>query len=325
MADRINKPRVFLSHAKADKAFIERLHKDLKKCQIEPWLDSEEIRHGQPWLSAIFEDGLPTCDCVLIYFTEKSLSSEMVKKEADAGVIRQLQDKKVRSLPYVDNASIRTQLRADFQVLQVPEWNDQNYKDTLPRVVAEIWRSYFERKLVETVKDEKVLRLEAELELEKLKAKSGGVFSLGEIEDFEFIYKILNRTESFHFGHSEATDEVYGINILSIVLHMSDSESFVFSNNNLLWEVRELLYRGKNGVDLNNIAIKNHPNISAELLRFGLLTRYSSVVNHSRNGSIYYQFDRMTHKLMISDKMEKFKYWMAFDQKLPSKVIFEKS
>jgi len=80
MEERINKPRVFLSHSKADIEFIERVNQDLHRCQISPWLDSEEIRHGKPWLDAIFEDGIPTCDAVLVYFTESSLQSKMVKK-----------------------------------------------------------------------------------------------------------------------------------------------------------------------------------------------------------------------------------------------------
>ena len=67
-------------HSKADEKFIRRLYADLKKCQIEPWLDSEDIRHGKPWLDAIFEEGIPTCDCVIVYFSETSLDSAMVRK-----------------------------------------------------------------------------------------------------------------------------------------------------------------------------------------------------------------------------------------------------
>ena len=79
-----NKPKVFLSHSCLDKPFIERLANDLRKCQIEPWLDSEEIRDGKPWLKVIFEDGMPTCDCVIVYLSENSLNSKMVQKEIDA-------------------------------------------------------------------------------------------------------------------------------------------------------------------------------------------------------------------------------------------------
>lgn len=86
MEERLNKPRVFLSHSKADIEFIERVYNDLRKCHINPWLDSEEIRHGKPWLDAIFKDGISTCDSVLVYFTAASLNSKVVKKEIDGRV-----------------------------------------------------------------------------------------------------------------------------------------------------------------------------------------------------------------------------------------------
>ena len=65
-----NKPKVFLSHSNTDKEFITKIDEDLRKCLIEPWIDTRDIRHGESWLDAIFESGIPTCDCVLIYLTE---------------------------------------------------------------------------------------------------------------------------------------------------------------------------------------------------------------------------------------------------------------
>ena len=174
MESRLNKPRVFLSHSKADVPFIEKLYDDLRKCQIEPWLDSAEIRHGKPWLDAIFEEGIPTCDAVLVYFTEASLESKMVKKEMDAGILQQLKDKRVAFLAYVDDEDRRTKLRADIQALQVPVWNQANYSEVLPRAVAEIWRSYLERTVTSAVQEKHVNRLQAELELEKTKKEQSG-------------------------------------------------------------------------------------------------------------------------------------------------------
>ena len=92
--DRINKPRAFLSHSKKDKYFIEKLAADLRKCQIDYWLDTEEIRAGKSWLKMIFEDGIPTCDVVIVYLTENSIKSKMVEKEIDATLIEQLSEKR---------------------------------------------------------------------------------------------------------------------------------------------------------------------------------------------------------------------------------------
>jgi len=152
-----------------DIEFIERLERDFRKCQIDPWLDDIELRHGKPWLDAIFEDGIPNCDAVLVYFTENSLASKVVKKELDAGVLAQLDDGSVALLPYVDQASLRDDLRADIRTLQVPEWNNENFAEILARCVAEIWRSFHERRIEQAIASEKVKRLEAEREVENLK------------------------------------------------------------------------------------------------------------------------------------------------------------
>lgn len=136
------RPRVFLSHSKSDISFVQQLYDDLRHCQIDPWLDSEEIRHGQPWLDAIFESGIPTCDCVLVYLSTASIESPMVKKEIDASIIQKLRDNRVAFLPYICDSALRRLLRVDIQTIQIPEWNTANYSILLPRVVAEIWHSF---------------------------------------------------------------------------------------------------------------------------------------------------------------------------------------
>jgi hypothetical protein len=103
----LKKPRVFLSHSSKDKKFIERLSSHLRKSKIEPWLDTEEIRDGKPLLKVIFEDGLPTCDIIIVYLTENSIKSRMVEKEIDAALIAQLADNKISFIPYVNKVSFR--------------------------------------------------------------------------------------------------------------------------------------------------------------------------------------------------------------------------
>ena len=81
MKERVNKPRAFLSYSSQDLPFIERIDSDLRKCHIDTWRDLTEIRDGEPWQEAIFEDGLPTCDVIIAYFTDISLNSSMVARE----------------------------------------------------------------------------------------------------------------------------------------------------------------------------------------------------------------------------------------------------
>lgn len=168
------KPRVFLSHSKKDSQFIEKLERAFRKCQIEPWLDTFEIRHGKPWLEAIFKDGIPSCDSVIVYLTPHSLRSLVVKKELDASVISQLHDNSIGLLPYVDKDTLRNDVRVDLKALQIPEWNNENFDSVLPQCVAEIWRSFHEREALRLVSAEMFRRTEAEkaLKLERNRRQS---------------------------------------------------------------------------------------------------------------------------------------------------------
>jgi len=107
-----NKPRVFLSHSKRDDEFIERVWKDLIGCQTNPWKDDVDIRHGHPWLDEVFRDGIPRCDAILVYLTDASIESPVVKKEIDASILEQLRDHNVAFLPYVSREVLRENQRA---------------------------------------------------------------------------------------------------------------------------------------------------------------------------------------------------------------------
>jgi hypothetical protein len=346
MRERINKPRVFLSHSKADLDFIQRLYEDLRKCQIDPWLDSDEIRHGQPWMSAIFEDGLPTCDCVLVYLTENSIKSKVVSKEIDVGILQKLNDEKVGFLPYVSRTPLRSELRPDLQVLQAPEWNDSNYKDFLPRVVAEIWRSYLERTVGNAISAERVSKLEAQLELEKLKLKSGvGGFSVDEENDYIFIYNKLNRMEAIEMQiniHDSQDDlragkikesliRVGEVNVVSLLSLLSPADNFEY-HDNLLRTIISKVVKGLQpdcwATESVRLVCKKYPNLGGELLMYGLISRGTKVgvtreFNRSGSGGILANITHLPESrdvLIYTDKIERFKYWMAFTGRLPQRV-----
>ncbi|SRR6266851_477817 len=193
MKERINKPRAFLSYANQDAAFVETIQTDLRKCQIETWRDKTDIRDGKPWLESIFEDGLPTCDVIIAYFSDSALKSGMVTREVDAAQIRQLKESGVSFLPYVNRSETRKKLRLDIQRLQCPVWNEGNYDERLPIIVGEIWRSYLERIVGTAVLQEKNRRLEMEIELQQLKATSNSsAFTTQEEKEFEYIYQKLD-------------------------------------------------------------------------------------------------------------------------------------
>ncbi len=45
--------KIFISYAKEDKSFAEKLYIDLRQAGVEPWLDSLDLIPGQPWDRAI--------------------------------------------------------------------------------------------------------------------------------------------------------------------------------------------------------------------------------------------------------------------------------
>ena len=192
MRERVNKPRAFLSHSSSDAAFIERIERGLRNCQVDSWRDQNEIRDGRRWQQVIFEEGIPTCDVIIAYFTENALTSDMVAKEVDAAQLRQLQDNGIAFLPYVNGPEIRSKLRLDIQSLHCRVWNDNNYDEVFPSVVAEIWRSYMERTVATAILQERTRRLEAELELERLRARlAASAFTSQEESEYQFVYAKL--------------------------------------------------------------------------------------------------------------------------------------
>lgn len=316
MRDRFSIPRVFLSHSSLDKEFINRLAADLRKCQIDPWVDVEEIRDGRPWLKVIFEDGMPACDAVLAYFTENSLNSDMVAKEIDAAQIRRLQDAGVSFLPYVKNAALRRGLRLDLQSLHCREWNESSYHEVLPSVVAEIWRSYFERKISDAVAQEKSRRLELELEMKALLAqREASVFPPSVERDHQFIYGRLNRDIEITFPllrlegdrHVNAGEEVYQVNLMSALMVYMGKQETQFRAPNLAFYVCDVI----DGIDslADAEATKRQAErgsikekLSLELQTYGLLRKVE-----------VYNFDQPKRVLEFTEKMYNLKYWLEFN------------
>jgi hypothetical protein len=331
-----NRPRVFLSHSKADIGFIERIENDLRGCQIEPWLDSQEIRPGQPWLDAIFESGIPTCDCVLVYLTESSIESNMVKKEIDAGIVRKLRDSQIAFLPYVSRAEIRDKLRTDLQTLQVPEWNEKNYHSILPRVVAEIWHSYMDRTVVAATKEEKVKRLESELTLEKMKKEAKErIFSEGEDKDFKYIQKAMDRWEPVTFSMCRQTkggkDEViqegsYKVNVLALLLLFVRDGNFEINDRDVPGAVRDMLLGANPELrklpEAVSILAAKAPRLEDELLMFGLIERtqfMQSFPQMTRSGDMQYR-QEVRYRLEFTDKLQRFRYWLAVNGLMPQEA-----
>jgi hypothetical protein len=323
MENRVNKPKVFLSHAWENKPFVERIAADLRRCGIDYWLDTEEIRDGRSWLNMIFEDGIPACDAVIVYLTEQSIHSKMVQRELDAAVVQQLSEGGVNLLPYVSESVIRGRLRADIQTLQCREWNDGNYESILPTVVAEIWRSYLERTVETAVLQEKSRRLEQELENKRLKEKyESSVFSPREEQEFQYLRQQLGRKIDVTFslfkkGHgqdrSKVGKEVCRVSVLKLLLATIECGGVYFDRNwfgyqltralgkTMMIEGEEVIREGIGETIKGEVVLA----LQAEVNTFGLTT-----VTKRQS------FDRSEAAYEISEKMYRFKYWMEFNHLL---------
>lgn len=329
MQERLNKPKVFLSHAWEDKPFIERVATDLQRCGIDYWIDKERIRDGESWLRMIFEDGIPTCDVVLVYFTQESLNSKMVKKELDAAVIHHLSENGVRLLPYVADGSLRGQLRTDLQALQCREWNVTNYDTVLPTVVAAIWRSYLERTIDNAIVHEKSRRLEQELENKKLKEQyEASVFSPREEQEFRYLYRQLNRKTELTFSleardNSEENASLVRTDLCRpTILHILlatieaggiylDTDYFGFYLSRQMGETVtvdgiEFKRNDFTAIVDSNTAVK----LQMEVHTYGLTT----IVQRKA-------FERWESVYQISDKMYRLKFWIEYNNLSPSEPI----
>jgi len=317
---------------------MQRIYDDFRHCQIEPWLDSEEIRHGQPWLDAIFEGGIPTCNCVLVYLTPNSIESALVKKEIDASIISKLRDNHIAFLPYVSHSELRVKLRPDIQALQTPEWNEANYHSLLPRVVAEVWRSFMERTVLAATSAEKVRRLEAELEVGRLKSQQAGPFAEGEDRDFRYIWNALDRWEPVIFqelqdktGYKmpvrELTVVVRQRSILPFLAGPNDFEHNERSISHILREhVQPSLLMKESPVDNTSIHLARCPDLTQEFLMFGLIERRERPQRQvgERRLSTWLSFEPKLYTLVYTQKMERFKYWLAFNGLLPKEIEWSK-
>ncbi len=161
------RPRVFLSHSKKDKIFIEKLANDLRSCGIDVWYDEWEIPPGESIRKKIFEDGLTSCDVFFVYLTPNSIPSHWVQKELDSAFIHEIDQKNDFLILFVDEDVSRDGLSIDLKALNIPKFNADNYSVPLGKLVSKTWKTFF-KKLVNNQEKDSRIRI---LELEKLNSE----------------------------------------------------------------------------------------------------------------------------------------------------------
>ena len=229
-----NQPRLFISYSKEDRPFIEKIAEHLRRCQIYTWIDKDDIRLGKSWQRMIFDGGIANCDAMMVYISATAMKSEMVDKEMDGGLIRQLDDETVAFIPCVSDEAFIARLRLDIRSKQCLTLNESNYASEFPRLVAEIWQSFLERQIPLAINGEKVKRLESEARLmELVLTVEQTPFTQAEEIDFQFIWKRLTELEvidAHKIEYEQGKDESKDSQILEVAKFELRHSDFMMRN-----------------------------------------------------------------------------------------------
>ena len=86
-------PKVFVSHASEDKAFVLQLAQRLREDGVDAWVDKWEILVGDKLIDKIFTEGIGACDAFLIALSRASVQKPWVQEELDAGFVEAIERK----------------------------------------------------------------------------------------------------------------------------------------------------------------------------------------------------------------------------------------
>ena len=110
---------VFLSHSHSDKRFARNLARELETRDICVWVDEAEINVGESLIQKL-RAGIDEVDFVVAVLSRASVSSEWVSKELDIAMTQEIELKRVKVLPLVQEECnlpgfLKRKLFADFR------------------------------------------------------------------------------------------------------------------------------------------------------------------------------------------------------------------
>jgi CRP-like cAMP-binding protein len=120
-------PKVFLSYARSDEAFVTRLANNLLKQHIDVWIDGYRIDPGKSWARQIGE-ALDQCGIMLLVLSPAGVASENVEDEWNY----YLDQKK----PVVSVLHQPCKVPYRLSKLQHVSFHETDYDDAVARVVA---------------------------------------------------------------------------------------------------------------------------------------------------------------------------------------------
>jgi hypothetical protein len=135
---------VFISYCHEDKDFIDKLAAYLCKARSHVWIDRWELHVGDSIVTKI-EAAIQEASALIVVLSEASIASEWCRKEINAGLVRELEERRVIVLPLLlEDCEVplflREKMYADFRrnfdegLRQVLEAIAKVTSDTLGRV-----------------------------------------------------------------------------------------------------------------------------------------------------------------------------------------------
>jgi hypothetical protein len=89
---------IFISYSHKDKVFVDRLATQLVQRNVNIWLDRWELSVGDSIMDRI-QDAVEGAAALLVVLSRASVTSEWCKKELSAGLLRELEEKRVVVMP----------------------------------------------------------------------------------------------------------------------------------------------------------------------------------------------------------------------------------
>jgi hypothetical protein len=174
------------------------------------------------------------------------------------------------------------------------------------------------------------LRKQNGLMKEQLAAIEPSIFTGSEDKDFSYIYNQLNRFENIEIEIRQQTrpnenkldlNINCSINLASLIPIISNSDNHEYSwyviSDKILREIFQ------NQTEREKCSVVEIENIDGELLRYGLLTKnYIPPVSMNGNngfGSVL-GMRGDEYRLVFSQKLERFKYWLDVNGKMPERI-----
>ena len=138
---------IFISYSSLDAEFVKNLVTKLRSNGVSLWFDRSEIKPGD-YLRERINAAIDNVDYLLAVISPNSINSEWVRREIDAAMIRELDERKIRLIPLLIGDVASSNLPADIR--------GKNYLDFRKNKIA---KEEFKR-LLDLLKPEVRLRKE---------------------------------------------------------------------------------------------------------------------------------------------------------------------